>query len=626
MLNLELKKPMPDHRESERTRFRSSGECKPLLDVATKDLFRKNAFRITGLPIDATSRERAKHADKIKILAELGQDPHTQSAAFPIKPPPSLDEIREAIQNLKDPEKRLVDEFFWFWPEEFENSQSDPAMQALAKGDSQTAVEIWTNRENYAASKITAKHNLALVCHVCALDWENYSLKGEVEVERRQKIADYWKGAFTRWEHLATSEQFWEKVTARIRQLNEPNLPTGFVRRMRATLPEALDKINAELALAFAESGNIELARLHIRFMRETNQGLDNVEKTAALVLTPTKVRLREQIQRTKRVAEEDPAQANKAVRSLIEHAFPLIEVFDLFFGEQEHAEKEVLDETATACTNCLVSYQKKTDDNHAFIDLLRLTLPLAQAVDVHERIERNIEIGKTNILHDTLTPISSAPSLSTINGCGFTLYGHADEVAGSYLATYYFVLLGIPIFPICRYRVTSIGNQYRFLGKAPLRTFDKWHLAIFIIVINAAWIIPYVSSSGTAETGSYAGASTSSSPSTVSYSETPTSSSPDTRSGTVLSIPLSGLGTKERAEIENERATLEVLETELETLGQQIKRDRAYVDNTSQFAVDEFNAKVDRYRTLKQKLETANAAFNDRVDSYNARLSRDRP
>lgn len=373
-------------------------ECKPLIDAATKDLFRRNAFRITGLSVDATTREVTRHADKLKMLAELGQDPHTQSAAFPMKPPPSLDEIREAIQKLKDPEKRVIDEFFWFWPEEFGNSESDPAMQALAKGDSAKAIDIWAARENDAASRVTAKHNLALAYHVCALDWENYAVKNTVEADRRQKMTNYWKGAFSRWEYLAVNEHFWEQVLARIRQLNEPNLPTGFARRMRATLPEALDKINAELAVAFAESGKIELARLHIQFMRETNQGLDNVEKTAELVLTPARNRLKEQIQRARESAQQNPATAHEAARTLIEHARPLMDVFDLFFGEAEHFQKELFDEAATTVVNCLVSYQRKTGDNETFVKLLERALPLAESVDVRRRIEENIGVGKGNL------------------------------------------------------------------------------------------------------------------------------------------------------------------------------------------------------------------------------------
>ncbi len=307
-------------------------ECKPLLEAATKDLFRRNAFRITGLPVDATTREVGRFADKLKLLAEVGQDTHAQSSAFPMKPPPSLDEIREAFQKLKDPEKRLIDEFFWFWPEEFGSSQSDPAMQALAKGDGQAAVKIWAARESDGADGVVAKHNLALVYHVCALDWDNYAVENKLDGERRQKVTAYWKDAFSRWEKLATNEAFWERVTDRIRQLNEPNLPTGFARRMRATLPEALDKINAELAVAFAEAGQIELTRLHIQFMRETHQGLDNVDKTAEMVLTPARNRLKEHIRAARQRADQNPRDAANAARELLEHAQQTLRLFDLFF------------------------------------------------------------------------------------------------------------------------------------------------------------------------------------------------------------------------------------------------------------------------------------------------------
>jgi hypothetical protein len=598
--------PTLEEKESERSPSpRALSDCKPLIDAATKDLFRKNAFRITGFPVNATAREIAKHAAKLTMLAELGQDPHTQSAAFPIQPPPSLDEIREAIQNLRDPEKRLIDEFFWFWPEEFENSQSDQAMQALAKGDSKTAVEIWTEREKYA-SGITAKHNLALVYHVCALDWENYSLATDVEAERRQKINDYWEGAFTRWDYLETSEQFWEKVLARIRQLNEPNLSTGFVRRMRATLPEALDKINAEFALAFAESGKTELARLHIRYMHETNVGLDNVEKTASLVLTPAKARLHEQIQRARTVAKEDPAQAKEATRTLIEHALPLVEVFDLFFGERKHVEKEVLDETATTCVNCLVSYQQKTEDNQGFVDILQIILRIAQDVETRQRIETNIEIGKTNIRYDTLKPVDVAPSLFTFYFIGTALYGHTDEISGSYMATYYFVVFGIPLYPICRYRVASIGDgRYRFFGRAPLRRFDKWHLAISAGASLFAFLIIAVSS-------------TKNTPSVGSPTQ-PSSSD----GGNVYRVPnnvriwFEG----EKKEIELEREAIQALETDLNQLDPEIERDRQTLDDTSQAAVDAFNAKVAQYNELQQRLKVASAAFDERVNNYNAKL-----
>jgi hypothetical protein len=57
--------------------------------------------------------------------------------------------------------------------------------------------------------------------------------------------------------------------------------------------------------------------------------------------------------------------------------------------------------------------------------------------------------------------------------------------------------------------------------------------------------------------------------------------------------------------------------------LGREIERDRIYLDRNSQYAVDAFNEKIDRYNALSQRTKIANAAFNEKVDNYNARLQR---
>jgi len=145
-------------------------------------------------------------------------------------------------------------------------------------------------------------------------------------------------------------------------------------------------------------------------------------------------------------------------------------------------------DEIALVVMNCAVVYGNKTEKWKPCIALLEESSHLAISPETKARIKKNLDIVRRNdkLLGDLL-PISSAPSLSTINGIGFTLYGSTDHDpdTGSYLATYYFVFFFVPIFPICRYRVIPSGSGgYQFLGKAPLRTFDKWHIAISVLGI----------------------------------------------------------------------------------------------------------------------------------------------
>jgi hypothetical protein len=99
---------------------------------------------------------------------------------------------------------------------------------------------------------------------------------------------------------------------------------------------------------------------------------------------------------------------------------------------------------------------------------------------DIEEGLNKASAIAKQKRLISGLTPISSAPSLFTFNGFGFAIYGNTDydHDSRSYVTVHYFTALFFPIFPIARYRVIAdTGNRYRFLGKLPLRTFDRVHL-----------------------------------------------------------------------------------------------------------------------------------------------------
>jgi len=138
-------------------------------------------------------------------------------------------------------------------------------------------------------------------------------------------------------------------------------------------------------------------------------------------------------------------------------------------------------DAIAFAVLRCAFAYGHQTLKWTEAVALLDKALEMAQTADTRAKINGHMETAKRNQrLFAGMSPVSSAPSLHTINACGFTLYGNTDpdSETGSYMATYYFVMFAVPVFPLCRYRVTSSGRGYRFLAKGPLRTFDKLHWA----------------------------------------------------------------------------------------------------------------------------------------------------
>jgi hypothetical protein len=155
--------------------------------------------------------------------------------------------------------------------------------------------------------------------------------------------------------------------------------------------------------------------------------------------------------------------------------------------GLDREAVRELEDCIAITVMQCAIAYANGTNKWARAISLLEEARGLAHNAEVIQRIDENLATGRRNHqLFGDLEMISSAPPLWTFNGFGFTVYGDTDHspISGSYMTTYYFVALMIPLFPICRYRVISSGNSYRFLGKASLRTFDKCHLAVSVVGI----------------------------------------------------------------------------------------------------------------------------------------------
>jgi hypothetical protein len=384
---------------------KASRECLPLMQSAHINIYRENTFRVTGLPVDATEKEIKKHADKLKLIAD-GFGQAATPIAFALDPQPTADQIREAIQRLKEPEHRLIDEFFWFWPLEFGKSAEDTAIRAILVGEPDTAYQIWINLENDPSHNFIAWHNIAVMFHLVALDWTVYHISSEVDEERETKIKNYWRESFVRWEKIATDDRVWDALKSRIRALDDPRLTTGFARRMRDNFPEALDKINAEAALRFAEQGRANWAKIHIDFMNETHQGLDDVEKTAELVLTPTRNRVLQHINTAKEESKKNPENGVDTARKLIEHCTPLQNLFELFHGRDSHHKTELFDDVAGTIFSCVVAYQKKTNHNEPFVALLKESLNFATAIDVRQRIQRNIDIGEGNIRIAAFEPL----------------------------------------------------------------------------------------------------------------------------------------------------------------------------------------------------------------------------
>ncbi|MBE0640233.1 MAG: Hsp70 family protein [Bacteroidales bacterium] len=254
-------------------------ECDILIETATPNIYRNNAFRISRLNVSATTREISNQVQKNQMLEKYDGKMDNHKSPFPIEPPPDVDKLRQALHRLRDPETRMIDEFFWFWPLSLDNGSKDDALDAISRNDSKTAEKIWRTIDATQTESIVSQHNLAVLSHLSVLDIElNGKTLDEEEINQRDS---YWKESFKSWKLLLEQEGLWSKFDDRVRRMDDPRLTRNFVNSLKETLPVAILQINAFLALKAAEAGNMTEALRQISLMR--GSGLDKDVISSAL-------------------------------------------------------------------------------------------------------------------------------------------------------------------------------------------------------------------------------------------------------------------------------------------------------------------------------------------------------
>ena len=231
------------------------------------------------------------------------------------------------------------------------------------------------------------------------------------------------------------------------------------------------------------------------------------------------------------------------------------------------------------------------------------------------------------DVVLENLEPITSTPGMFTLYGIGTRLYGSRDHDSrtGSYIATLYFVVLFIPIFPLACYRVIAQGDRsWSFLGKVPFSNAEKTHLNVALVALAGLLLWGIVAGNQS---------STSSSSYTPRYSlpseTTPAPVSPSDSFESWYNLEKARI-TRMKDEIGSIDQRLQGLDTRMKGLagelrvmeGQYRTRGGAYKSLTESYdaSVNEYNTLLRQRRQRYAEYKKALAAANLRIELHNRR------
>ncbi len=368
--------------------------CLALLESACPEIYQRNAFRVLGLSVEATPSEISQHAQRLQLVQKY-KAMSALKTPLPLNPPPDEYQIGEALYKLQDAEKRLIDEFFWFWPHQLGQGKTDQALALLSQGDINGAAELWRQMEQ-SSDAYVSMHNLAVLFHCLALDLEQKSLSQKLDQKELKTLSKYWDYAFKRWKVVLNHEPFWSRLKARIQAIEDPRLTTGLARRMRASLPLALLSINATLAVRYAEAGNLEAAERQVKIMGLWDSLL--MQKALRGACEPIRQRIKSICKNAEEEVDKEPIYGDKVVTELIAHTKPLLAILDTLLSRGDAMRDAVHDEVALCVLRCQIAYGNETENWKVSLKLLEMALPIAVGQPVRDRIQQNIDIVKTNL------------------------------------------------------------------------------------------------------------------------------------------------------------------------------------------------------------------------------------
>jgi hypothetical protein len=386
---------------SEKAGAEGSGElqeCSGILKLATPHLYRRNLFRVLGLPVTATPEDVRRRQRRVDMQRKLGlAAPGGNGQSLALTPPPSDDDIGAAMDRLADPEARLMDEVFWFWSLNG-SPDADAGLKAIERGQVKEASEFWSQQVKVSGHGLIATHNLAVLCHLAALDEEAQLAAGPPDARRRERLAHAWAQALERWRLVLDGDDVWSRVRDRVRELNDVRLTTGLVRRMRNTLPKALLLINATMACAAAERQDTDGVQRHLRIIREAKYPDGLADAALREALQPLRTRLKVAVDQAKARWTADPRRGAQQVRDLHGHATSMVAAIDAVLAADSPTRAGLHDLVAEAMLEGQVAFSVKTNDWAEGVHLLELARQIACGEILRGRLDEQIAVLRKNI------------------------------------------------------------------------------------------------------------------------------------------------------------------------------------------------------------------------------------
>ena len=331
---------------------------------------KNNAYHILGLDTTASEKDILKRSKEIINRLKIDDLPEYDLDIELFENFRTEEAVKNAIQKLQTPKKRIQEYFFWF---QFADSVDEEVLGFIKKKDYSNAVRIWRNAaEGNSAKALVYRKNLAIL----------YSLLLALDNNE-----EYLRESIPLWKGLIDSEKFWTAFEKIYKLHNEQTASHETIANFRNQVVGFLSDMYAELHHLHKDTAYIN------DFQKVFSAKGEKVEKT---VLGPAYQAINEAVEGLEKmkISEDgviDKDESDKIKKLVGDIQVELNKLIDIGLYDDSQT-KTMRDRAANALKTIVLDLHNNLSETDKAIALLNIALKFVGTSGLEAKIKQDIK------------------------------------------------------------------------------------------------------------------------------------------------------------------------------------------------------------------------------------------
>lgn len=341
--------------------------------------FKNNAYHILGLDTSASEKELLKRSKEIINRIKIDDTPEYDLDLGMFESSRTEDSVKEALQRLQAPKKRIGEYFFWF---QISDSVDEQALGLLKHKDYLNAIRTWQNAaDGDGAKSYFYRKNLAvLYCMVLSL-----------ENDKR-----YLQDSLVTWKSILDSDKFWAAFSKAYKLHDEQTASDEVISEFKKHVVSYLSDIYTELHELHNDNDYIQ------RFQSVFSAKGEQVEKK---ILNPVYQTIHSAVEKLEKLKVSEDGKLDKEESDIIRNAVGTIQaemnkLIDL--GLYDDSQTKIMrDRAANALRAIVLDLHNNLSELEKSAKLLQVALGLAGTESLKNKLNSELEQINKNVTDD---------------------------------------------------------------------------------------------------------------------------------------------------------------------------------------------------------------------------------